>query len=216
MKKHMLFFAVIFFPTIIYSQNIGIGTPTPVEKLDVNGGIKIGYSSSSFSSGTLRFNNNEIEYNNGFTWRTLVNSFKDSLLSPLTPFTTTLRNTWVEVPNVSMTVSEQGVYLVIFKVNGYNNSVYFPGSGNADLAGSAYFSLNGGSLAQRAFIMPEDSYSPPSSVRRDFFSNPVEYTTIQNLFPGNQMKIFVRMDATGSTPNSWTVNEAQIMLIRLY
>lgn len=215
MKKRTLLAIFILFSFKPYSQNVGIGTPSPVEKLEVNGGIRIGYSSNNFNGGTLRFNNNEIEYNNGFTWRTLVNSFKDSSLSPLTPFTTTVRSTWIEVPNLSMKVYEQGVYLIIYKVNGYNNSVYFPGSGNADLAGSAYFSLNGGSLAQRTFIMPEESYTGTSG-RRDFFSNPVEYSTIQNLFPGDQMKIFVRMDATGTTPNSWTVNEAQIMLIRLY
>jgi hypothetical protein len=215
MKKSILIATISLLSIGLYSQNVGIGTPSPVEKLEVNGGIRIGYSSNDFNGGTLRFNNNEIEYNNGFGWRTLVNSFKDSSLSSLTPFSTTLRNTWIEVPNVSMTVSEQGVYLIVYKVNGYNNSVYFPGSGNADQAGSAYFSLNGGSLAQRTFIMPEESYTGTSG-RRDFLSNPVEYTTIQNLFPGNQMKIYVRMSATGSTPNSWTVNEAQIMLIRLY
>ena len=216
MKKYLLFATVTLFSYAVCSQNVGIGTSNPAEKLDVNGGVRVGYSSNNFNGGALRFNNLEIEYNTGFLWRTLVNSFKDSSLSSFTPFSTSLRNTWIEVPNVSMTVSEQGTYLVIFKVNGSNNSAYFPGSGNADNAGSAYFSLNGGSLAQRIFIMPEDSYSPPSSVRRDFHSNPVEYTTIQNLFPGNQMKIYVRMDATGTTPNNWTVNEAQIMLIRLY
>ena len=215
MKKYLFLFVTLFFSKI-YSQNVGIATNNPSEMLDVNGGIRIGYSSSNFNGGTLRFNNNEIEYNTGLVWRTLVNAFKDSALSPLTPFNTTTRNTWIEVPNVSMTVSEQGVYLVIFKVNGYNNSTYFPGSGNADFAGSAYFSLNGGSLAQRVFIMPEDSYNPPASGRRDFHSNPVEYSTIQNLFPGNQMKIYVRMDATGTTPDPWSVTEAQIMLIRLY
>jgi hypothetical protein len=213
MKKQAL--AVILVFTMLYgsAQNVGVGTPTPQEKLDVNGGVRIGYTPSSYSAGTMRFNNSEMEYNTGFGWRSLVNSYKDSAMT-VVPFLTATRNTFVEIP-VSMTVSDQGVYLVIFKANGFNNNAYFPGSGNADQNAIADFRLNGGTKARRTFIMPEDSYSAGTG-RRDFVSNPVEYTFIQTLFPGDKLQIFASMLAVGSTPNQWAVNEAQILLIRLY
>jgi hypothetical protein len=77
------------------------------------------------------------------------------------------------------------------------------------------FRLNGGSRARRTIIVAEDSYYTSSS-RRDFTSNPVEYTLIQTLFPGDKMQIFATMFASGTTPNAWVVNEAQVLLIRLY
>jgi hypothetical protein len=214
MTKQALTVILVFTMQYGSAQNVGVGTPTPQEKLDVNGGVRIGYTPSAYSAGTVRFNNDEMEYNTGYGWRSMVNSFKDSSLSELTPFSTVIRNTPVEIP-VSMTVTQQGVYLVIFKANGYNNSVYYPGSGNADQYGQVDFRLNGGSRARRSIIVAEDSYSSPAS-RRDFTSNPVEYTLIQTLFPGDKMQIFATMFASGTTPNPWVVNEAQILLIRLY
>ena len=138
MKNYLLFTVILCCQHCLFAQNTGIGTTNPQEKLDVNGGVRIGYSASPNSAGTVRFSNGEMEYNTGFAWRSLVNSFKDSSISSLTPFVSTVRNTWVEIP-VSMTVTEPGVYLVIYKANGYNNSVYFPGSGNADNQGLVNF-----------------------------------------------------------------------------
>ena len=214
MKNYLLFTVILCCQHCLFAQNTGIGTTNPQEKLDVNGGVRIGYSASPNSAGTVRFSNGEMEYNTGFAWRSLVNSFKDSSISSLTPFVSTVRNTWVEIP-VSMTVTEPGVYLVIYKANGYNNSVYFPGSGNADNQGLVNFRLNGGSLVNRQFFIAEDSYSAGAG-RRDFNANPVEYTHIQNLFPGDKMQIFANVLSTGSTPNSWVINEAKILLIKLY
>ncbi len=214
MKKNILAAFLSFTLFSATAQNVGLGTANPQEKLDVNGGVRIGYTPSPFSAGTVRFNNGEMEYNTGYNWRSLVNGFKDSAMSALTPFSSVTRNTALEIP-VSMTVSEQGVYLVIFKANGYNNSVYFPGSGNADQSGQVDFRLNGGTRARRTIIQAEDSYSAGTG-RRDFISNPVEYTLIQQLFPGDKMQVFATMFATGTTPNAWVVNEAQILLIRLY
>lgn len=50
------------------AQNIGIGTSSPVEKLDVNGAIKIG-SSAGNNAGTVRYAAGKFEGNNGVTWQ---------------------------------------------------------------------------------------------------------------------------------------------------
>jgi hypothetical protein len=55
------------------SQNVGIGTNTPTEKLDVNGGIKIGNTNNT-AKGTIRWNEskNDFEGYNGTAWVSLT------------------------------------------------------------------------------------------------------------------------------------------------
>jgi len=50
---------------------VGIGTATPSAKLDVQGGVKIGDSSScdATTEGTLRYNTGEMQYCNGTSWK---------------------------------------------------------------------------------------------------------------------------------------------------
>ena len=52
------------------SQNIGTGVPVPMEKLDVNGAIKIGTSSGN-NAGTIRYTAGKFEGNNGLAWEAL-------------------------------------------------------------------------------------------------------------------------------------------------
>jgi len=47
--------------------DIGIGTITPAEKLDVDGGIRVGFSSNN-NDGTIRWTGSEMEYNDGAQW----------------------------------------------------------------------------------------------------------------------------------------------------
>ncbi len=56
MKKILLAGAFILSTATLHAQNVGIGAPVPVEKLDVNGAIRLGNTGTS-NAGTLRFNN---------------------------------------------------------------------------------------------------------------------------------------------------------------
>lgn len=51
-------------------QNTGVGTNTPLQKLDVNGAIRIGNTSSN-EPGSIRYNNNNFEGGDGSSWRSL-------------------------------------------------------------------------------------------------------------------------------------------------
>ncbi len=62
--------------TVAAAGNVGIGTTTPQQQLDVNGGIKIGDANSSPMAGTIRFNpaNNDFEGFDGTRWKSLTAS----------------------------------------------------------------------------------------------------------------------------------------------
>ncbi len=83
MKKISILFLFMFLAYMASSQTIGIkiltngdvgiGEANPVEKLDVNGAIKIGTTSTS-TPGTLRFNGNCFEGFDGTSWVSLGGS----------------------------------------------------------------------------------------------------------------------------------------------
>lgn len=68
MKKIYLILFAILFSFTSNAQNIGVGTATPVQKLDVNGAIKIG-SSTNNQPGSIRYNGGAFEGGNGTSWK---------------------------------------------------------------------------------------------------------------------------------------------------
>ncbi|MFM9908120.1 MAG: hypothetical protein ACKVOW_02155 [Chitinophagaceae bacterium] len=73
--KIIFFVAVCLTLTIkLYAQNVGIGIPTPLQKLDVSGAIRLGNTVTN-SPGTIRFNNNRFEGYDGLNWNWL-NGFR--------------------------------------------------------------------------------------------------------------------------------------------
>lgn len=58
---------------VVFKNNgsVGIGTTSPAEKLDVNGGIKIG-DSTGISAGTLRVHGGVLQYQTGTAWKNVV------------------------------------------------------------------------------------------------------------------------------------------------
>jgi trimeric autotransporter adhesin len=62
---------------VVSGGNVGIGTATPVTKLDVAGGIRVGSETALCASGLaggIRFNGGNLEYCNGANWTTLAAS----------------------------------------------------------------------------------------------------------------------------------------------
>lgn len=56
--------------TTAFTQNVGIGVPVPLQKLDVNGAIKIGTTATN-QTGTVRFNAGKFEGGDGTNWKSL-------------------------------------------------------------------------------------------------------------------------------------------------
>lgn len=216
--KHKLPLTISFvlLTSLASAQNIGVGTNSPQEKLDVVGGVRVGYTTSN-NGGTLRYNGSAIEYNTGFGWRSMVNNYTYAEMPTFTTFTSTTRNSFVEITGVSQTIAESGVYLVIFKTSGGNNNSYFPSGGTNDVSGILDFRVNGGSLSttSRYFLIPQYSYTGTTN-RLDFLPNPTEYSTVRQLNAGDVLKIYAEVVANGSPTGQWFINEANITTIRLY
>ena len=72
MNNLLLVFTCLL-PGFLSAQNVGIGVASPAEKLDVNGGIHLGYS-QIFNPGTIRWNpaTQDFEGNVGDSWVSLT------------------------------------------------------------------------------------------------------------------------------------------------
>lgn len=60
-----------------FLSNVGIGTVTPMTRLDVSGSIRVGYGSencNSIMAGTFRYDGANMEYCNGSSWQDLASS----------------------------------------------------------------------------------------------------------------------------------------------
>lgn len=84
-------------------QNVGIGTNTPLERLDITGGLRIGNTSSS-NAGTLRFQNGRFEGFNGTSWNWL-NGFRLPLDSAVSSAGTSL----LRLVNTSTVANSHGI-----------------------------------------------------------------------------------------------------------
>ncbi len=74
MKKIFIAGAFVLFAAMLQAQNVGIGVPVPLQKLDVNGAIRLGNTGTS-NPGTLRYNIGRFEGYDGLNWNWL-NGFK--------------------------------------------------------------------------------------------------------------------------------------------
>ncbi len=70
MKKIFFISVCLFQYQLTWAQNVGIDVAIPKQKLDVNGAIKIGTSSTN-NAGSIRYNNNSFEGGDGSTWTSL-------------------------------------------------------------------------------------------------------------------------------------------------
>ncbi len=74
MKRIFIAGAFILFAAVVQAQNVGIGVPIPLQKLDVNGAIRFGNTGTN-NAGTLRYSSGRFEGYDGFNWNWL-NGFK--------------------------------------------------------------------------------------------------------------------------------------------
>ncbi|UAY52534.1 hypothetical protein [Ferruginibacter albus] len=120
----LLLLQVMISPVLL-AQNVGVGTTTPSEKLDVNGAVKVGNTSTVYAPGAIKYDGSELKGNEAGVWKSLVSS---GTTFSFGTFTSTVRNQ--EVPtNDSFVVTDAGQYLVILtsymsNTQNYSGSVF--------------------------------------------------------------------------------------------
>jgi len=68
--KNIIFVVALLAGQSIVAQNVGIGVPTPLQKLEVDGAIKIGTSNTN-EPGSIRFTGTNFEGGDGVKWKAL-------------------------------------------------------------------------------------------------------------------------------------------------
>ncbi len=145
MKKIFIAGAFILFAAMVQAQNVGIGVPVPLQKLDVNGAIRLGNTGTS-NSGTLRYNSGRFEGYDGLNWNWL-NGFKlplDTTVNVAGGYALTITNSNFSSPQSSaiagITSSSDGMGL-------YGENTYsffgFSGSGVSGRAGGSGTGVSG-------------------------------------------------------------------------
>lgn len=66
--KNILFVVALMAGHLIVAQNVGVGVPTPLQKLDVDGAIKIGTTATN-QAGAIRYNAGKFEGGDGTNWK---------------------------------------------------------------------------------------------------------------------------------------------------
>lgn len=130
-------YLVIFFPALLFGQNIGIGTVTPAQKFAINGKLEIGDDTAAPSPGTIRFNstNNDFEGWNGTQWLSLTFN-QENIPKNQTP----------------SLIDDSAYFGSVIKFNGPSAAISAPGSNDA---GQVFiFNENMGCWGQQKTIDP--------------------------------------------------------------
>ncbi len=207
--KASIFLATTMLSLNLNAQNVGIGTTTPTEKLEVSGAVRIGSTASS-NPGTIRYSGGQIEANEAGTWKSLVSSGSSYSFGG---FTSTTRNSNVVTP-YTVTVPDDGQYLIIV-TSDMNNSQNYSGTAY-DTHGYIYLKKGVATLVNHHALKNElEVHSTGYTISLV----PAEYPKINTAYFQRNDIITVEavLFTTGSpTPSSnWTINSLSIILVKL-
>ena len=205
---------VIYLP--VFSQNVGIGTDVPNQKLEVNGAIQIGNTAQT-GDGSIRFNNNDFEgYKNG-RWNSFTkNKFQQIKFS--SSITSSLRLTTVLSAD-SLIVDESGYYLVVLNAGGINTAQYGPtNTSNIDYSGEAWVNLSGfGAITEKIPFFY--AYSDNAGNAGGYVKYISAFSSTSNIHPltaGNVLKAAAYVDATATTlTDTWSCRKLSIILMKV-
>lgn len=204
------------------SGNVGIGTAPNFQKLEVNGGVGIGNTSTS-SPGAMRFTGADFEGYTGASWKsftkTSIDYFQYDNSVNQTTFTSTLRNAMVLSVD-SLIVPQSGNYLIICTGRGFNSSTYAASSGIYDYEGDAgvintSVSMNWvGGISNLMFT--KYTVNAAGTTYYSYISQTFNLSTYSYLTAGNVLKVGAAVQSTGTAPTgNWTVMPYKIQLVRL-
>ncbi len=181
----------------INTGNIGIGTSNPTVKLEINGAIKIGETSTS-SKGSIKYSlaDSSFQAYDNTQWKSMINNF--DVLGPYTNgtapyFQSMVRNGYVNLPALTFTIKKSGNYLVILSTEGSGvqekNNLYNLSDNRTDFEGEIRVSPN--NVPAEKYIIKKFFYS-----HSDNNGDPTQdQTTVYHYDDGD--KSFIQYFASG-------------------
>lgn len=90
MKNFLCLFLLLLLGNFLNAQNVGIGTISPAQKLEVDGAIKIGNTATN-APGTIRYQTGKFEAGDGSTWKALEGLPSKAIILAQEPDTASLK-----------------------------------------------------------------------------------------------------------------------------
>jgi hypothetical protein len=195
--KKLLLLPALAFSTAILAQNVGIDVPTPLQKLDVAGAIRIGTTVNNLA-GTIRFNGTTFQGYNGSTWVPFEPSAESDpifLASPAGGITALQISNW----NTAFGWGNHALAGYLTTLNGLTGATQSFAIGTAG-TGPAYSSVG----STHTLNIPMASVG---GVTAGLVSN-AQYAAIQaSLMPSGTNKQTLRHNGTTWVANSALVND---------
>lgn len=210
---------------------VGIGSPLPIQKLDVNGGIKMGASTIK-SDGSIQYS-----VDSGFQayenprWNSMINNFDVVGSTPSGNegffYTSMIRNQYVNISELNYTVKKNGNYLIILGAIGSGsqekNDIYNFSDNRQDFRGKIRLTRNNSSsswiLEKTFFYIHSDAADATQDPTWHYHSDDGEKSIIRYLTEGEVIQTYVYIEqAVGvnapAQANNWQVR-AQVKFILL-
>jgi hypothetical protein len=194
------------------SGDLGIGTASPVQKLDVNGGIRIGDATNSFT-GSIRYHNNDFEGFDGTSWESFTTHRNQTLLSY--NFISNVRNALV-YSNDSLIVNATGYYLITFNVKGTNGNQYSSIDADYDNRGEAgVYKVGLGAITNPSSIFEMYIDNSDAGTYYRYLGEQGSVTNFYYLTAGDVLKMYAYVYAVGSPTPNWSLNMYGIQIVRI-
>lgn len=165
MKKILLLFAVTYMSIIVFSQNVGIGTTSPGEKLTVAGKIESTTGGIKFPDASVQVFSGKVI---GVTYR--VNSTRTPLLTG--PSSITMESITVDKKSSTSILVIQGTVSGFGNYSGITQQGWKYGAGTEVLAqGMMYDENNFGKLFPTTAVIAGHTTTGPQTLVFRFFNN---------------------------------------------
>jgi hypothetical protein len=192
--------------------DIGIGFSYPQQKLDVNGAIKIGTTSSNVA-GSIRYTGTDFEGYTGGAWQSFTTN-KSQWLQGYN-YISNVRNTIV-YPNDSIVVNESGMYLITFNIRGVNGNSYSTLAPDYDNSGASgvYLVGYGGITPSVSLFEPYQDITGSGTFFR-YVAEQGSASVIYQLTAGNVLKVYANITATGAPATNWALSSYSVQIIKI-
>jgi hypothetical protein len=218
--------------TVAFTQmnaQVGIGTVTPVQKLDVNGAIKIGTTTTT-SKGSIKYTQQDSSFEayDNTRWKSMINNFDvvgiDQYGEP-PYFSSMIRNEFVNLPDLTYTVKKSGYYLVLLSAYGSGsqerNDIRDFTDNRNDIDGDIRLTQGNITYLKRKFFYGlVDAADPNQDAPMKYHFDDGEKSVIFYFTAGDiiQANVFVQQSVGTNAPeqqNPWDIH-AQVKYILLY